>query len=258
MPLNDSNFLMWFPIAEGVFANVLPRPFVRESEVLSPVVWLVNGEVYSYYINTLGNVSLPEPLTLVHENGQSINLQVGDPLSISFPGGAHRYGSFTTPSNLPDGLVYLKIDIFRTQYLWLTTASKATDKTAIVRFRNNQRLMNFRYGYLPEDFYQVFRVRMALRGEEPEINKATYRTGTTGKTRHLYSEPRMLETIITPEYDKWGHRAIVALMEHDELFINTKPYAFVTAYKSNMNEGDVLSTGEFTVSDEDYATLHRT
>ena len=256
MPLNDSNFLIWYGPGESPFSPVLPRPFVREPEVLSPVVWLLPGENISFYLNSLDNTAPAGAVTLLHENGQTVSPVQS--LSVAqFTGGQHLYGSVTPPNNLPEGFVRLKLGNYTTQYLWLTTPERAAGLTAQVRFRNNDRLMSFRYRYLPPGFEQVFRIRLAMKSEEPETNKQTYRSSTTGKTRHLYSEPRSILTFLTPEYDHNGHRAVVAMLEHDSLLINDKPVAFAVAYKAGTTEGDALTTGEFGVSDETYSTLHR-
>lgn len=258
MPLNDSNFLIWFAAGESQFDTELPRPFVREPEVISPVVWLVPGETYTFYLNSADNYSHGEPLGLYHENGTTYNLD-GDNLatSVSFPGGAHRYGSFTVPSNIAEGLCKLGIDTYRTQWLYAAPAIKANKFSRIVRFRNDRRLQNVRYGYLDNDFYQVFRIRMAVRGEESAHEKTTYKEATTGKVRNYYSEPGMVVTLLTPEYDRWGHRAMAALIEHDYIEIGGKRYNYESAYKSNMNEGDALSQGEFSLRDDGYSTLNR-
>ncbi|GAB3783289.1 hypothetical protein GCM10028818_40970 [Spirosoma horti] len=255
MPLNDSNFLIWYPAGENQFVPSLPRPFVREPEVLSPVVWLVPGETISFYLNATDNSAPAGAIALLDEKGGS-HVVAQSLSTIDFPGGSHLYGSFTVPA-VVEGFARLTLGNLTSQYLWLSTAANAADRTAVVRFRNNDRLQNFRYRYLPDDFYQQFRIRLAVKNEEPEINKQTYRSATTGKTRHLYSEPRQIVTFQTPEYDRNGHRAIVSMMEHDTLLINGQLYAFAQAYKANSNEGDVLTTGEFAVSDENYSTLHR-
>lgn len=253
--VNDSNFLQWFAAGESQFTNSLPRPFVREPEVLSPVVWLVPGETVSFYLNTVNNYALTGIMQLRDEKGDLHDLtQTLD--KVTFPNGEHTYGTFLVP-NLPEGFARLVLAGHTTQYLWISTANNAASLTAQVRFRNDDRLFNCRWRYLPENFYQQFRIRLSMKAEEPEINKTTYRGDVTGKTRHLYSEPRQIITFITPEYDRNGHRAIVNMMEHDTLLINGNPYAFATAYKTNSNEGDVLTTGEFALSDENYATLHR-
>ncbi|GAB2582508.1 hypothetical protein [Spirosoma areae] len=253
--VNDSNFLVWFQNGESEFDSSLPRPFLREPEILSPIVWLVPGETISFYLNATDNTAPAGVLTLVDEKGVSHAL--AQTLStIEFSNGAHRFGSFTVPA-LSEGFARIKLGTLTSQYCWVSSAANAVDKTALVKFRNNDRLQNFRYRYLPPNFYQQFRIRLAVRGEEAELNKSTYRESTTGKTRHLYSEPRQIVTFLTPEYDRNGHRAMVSMLEHDSLFINGEPFAFAQAYKSNPNEGQALTTGEFSVSDENYATLHR-
>lgn len=256
MPLNDSNFLIWFSAGETQFDNELPRPFVREPEVMSPTVWLVPGETYSFWANTADNAVMTEALELVNYNGAAFALDTGGIKKITWLNGAHRIATFTVP-DLPEGFYQLQLGTRRTQMLFLTNAAKANEFSAVVKFRDNGRVLDYRWAHAPADFYQQFRVRMAVRGMEPELNKKTYTGATTGKTKHLSSQPRKMVSILTAEYDRWGHDAWIAMMEHDELFINGRPYAFGSAYKSNMSQGEALSDGECSFSDETYATLHR-
>lgn len=257
MARNSHNFLIWFDAGDNEFILPLPRPFVREPEMLSPVVWLVPGDTVSFYINTVDETVIDGNIEILKDGVATV--VVNTVTQIDFPTGSHRYGSFVVPA-LSEGFCQLKIGTALSQYCWVSTAANAADRTAIVKFRNDQRLgggTNVRWSYLPENFYQQFRIRLAMRGEEVETNKETYRESTTGKTVSLYSEARQIVSFLTPEYNYWGHRAIAGMLEHDTILINDQPYQFQTSYKSNMNEGDALSQGEFSLSDENTATINR-
>lgn len=169
MTLNDSNFLIWYDQNESQFMPNLPRPFVREPEILSPVVWLVPGEVYSFYLNSTDGSAPAGTIKLVDERGVE-QLITQELHTATFPGGSHLYGTFSVPQ-LPEGFARLKLGNYLTQYLWISTATNAAAVSALVKFRNADRLMSFRYRYLPTDFYQLFRVRLAMKTEEPEVNK---------------------------------------------------------------------------------------
>ncbi|WP_234735325.1 hypothetical protein [Tellurirhabdus bombi] len=260
MPLNDANFLMWFDEAEDPFAWEIPRPFVREPEVLSPVVWLLPGERTHIYINTVDNTPIQYNdgvgIIIYDEKGTPTLLETALYLA-EFPGGSHLYGSFVTPGGAKQGLCRLKLGNKLTQWLWVCSPEQAQQFTVLAKFRNSRRLQNIRYAYLPDDFYQQIRIRLANRGEEPAHDKEVYTEASTGKRRHYYSEPNLVTTFITPEYSRWAHRAMASLLEHDTLLLNGRKYSYDGGYKANMTEADELSTGEFTVRDESYSTLHR-
>jgi len=257
MPLNDSNFLVWFPANEAPSrSNNLPRPFEWEPDVQSPVVWLVAGDQVSFYVNTTANNALAGPLQIETEKGNLLNVPTQALATISFPEGTHTHGSFTVPAGLA-GLVRLRLGTNRTQWLWAATAQQAAPLTAIVSFRNSRRLQNIRYGYLPDGYQQRFRIRLAVGAQEPMHNKEVYTESDTGKRRHLYSEPGWVTTFLTPEYDFWGHRAMASLIEHDYITINGKEYTYQGPYKANSVSDRVLTQGEVELREEKYSTLHR-
>ena len=257
MPLNESNFLMWFRPGESQYTQLQPRPFVREPEALSPVLWWVIGETMQFYVNSTDNTPFQNAITLEHErSGNFGHFTVHSLSQIDFPNGRHTFGFVAAPE-LPEGFVRLHCGPFTSQWIWLTTAEKAAQFTAVVRFRNSRRLQNLRYGYLPTDWTQKFRIRLAVKSEESAHSKEVYTESTTGKRRHSYSEPAWLKTFITPEYDRWGHRAWSSLIEHDYIEINGQVFTYEGPYKANMTEGDSLSTGEVILRDEPYSTLHR-
>lgn len=260
MPLNDSNFLMWFndAVGEDQFTQPIPRPFVREPEMHSPAVWVVPGDALYFYYNSLLNQVLPSATIQVQYNTQPpVDLAVSEINNIDFPDGQHSYGRVVMLGNVIEGMLRLVCGNLVTQWLWMTTPEKAAIHTATVSFRNSRRLQNIRYGYLPDDFRQTFRLRLAGNTSEPEHSKEIYTEEATGKNRHYYSEPRWVTGFQTPDYDLWAHRAIASLIEHDDILINGLPYSYKTAYKSNMTNDNPYSTGEFELSDERYSTLNR-
>lgn len=256
MALNASNFLMWFSLGTSQFDTDLPRPFVREPEVMSPVVWFVPGEAYSFWVNTNDNLAMIEQLQIVSVGGAVLDLDTGGVQTITFPAGAHRIIQFTVPP-LPEGFYQLQLGDRRSQMIFLTNAAFANQFSAVVKFRDNGRVLDYRWAHAPAEFYQICRVRMAVRSIDPADEKKTYTGSTNGKTKHLFSKPRKMVSIVTAEYDQWGHDAWRAMMEHDTLFINGKPYAYGSAYRYNMSQGEALSDGDCSLSDETYATLHR-
>lgn len=259
MPLNDSNFLMWFndTAGETQFTQPLPRPFVREPEMYSPVLWVCPGDTLYFYYNSLNNTALPAATIQVQYNTQvPVNLPV-NLTNITFPDGQHTYGSVTMLGNVITGLLRLVCGNLKTQWIWMTDPATAAQHTALVKFRNPRRLQNLRYGYLPADFYQQFRIRLSAKTAEPEHNKEIYTDSATGKDRGYYSEPKWVSGIETPDYDLWGHRAVASLIEHDEIYINGLPYSYFTAYKANMVSDSPYSTGQFELHDETYSTLNR-
>lgn len=259
MPLNDANFLIWYPPSESPTKPPVARPFVQEPDVLSPVVWLLPGETYKYYLNDTGNATYADTLNLVSQSATPIAMSAQTSASITFPveggTGSHRYGSFTVPQ-APEGFYYIRMGIYCSQWLYLTTPDKAARFTAMVEFRSSERYQNFRYPHLPNNFYQKFRVRLAVKSETSQHNKEVYTEAVTGKRRHYYSEPGWVVSFQTAEYDRWGHRAIAAMIEHDEVLINGQRYSYESGYNSNMTEGDALSTGEFSMREEAYSSLH--
>lgn len=259
MALNDSNFLMWFGANESPTAPPLPRPFVLEPDVLSPVVWLVAGEEIVFYINATNNTAPSGDFFMQHERSNPQRHDLPHTIAtIDFPGGQHAHGKFTVPPGYPEGFVRFVFGAYKTQWLFMSTRERAETCTALVTFSNSgRRLQNIRYGYLPEDFAQQFRIRLAVDTEEPAHAKEVYTESDTGKRRHLYSEPGWVVGFQTPEYDRWGHRAVASLLEHNTILINGNPYTFQSPYKSNMSAGDALSTGGFELRDELYSTLHR-
>ncbi|GAB3948341.1 hypothetical protein GCM10028805_22480 [Spirosoma harenae] len=259
MPVNDANFLMWFADGESQFDLGLPRPFVREPEVLSPVVWLVPGDIVRFYINTTDNTAIGGTLLIVDEQGNGVAIAVQSLSLIDFPNGSHTYGSFTVP-NKPEGLYRLQLGDYVTQYLWMTTADSAVDKTAVVSFRNDDRLggaINTRWSYLSSAFFQTFRIRLAVDGIGNGTNKSTYTSSTSGKNKPLFSQMNRTVRFVTPEYDYWGHQAIIGMLEHDTIYINDRLLTFKEGYEPNMNRGDALSEGTFTMSDEAATTIKR-
>lgn len=256
MALNASNFLMWFSAGSTQFDTELPRPFVREPEVFSPVIWLVPGETYSTWINTTDNAAMTEKLEIVNLNGAAYDVPTDGYKTVTWYNGAHRLITFTVPV-LPEGFWQLQLGTRRTQMLFLTNPDYANQYSAIVKFRDNGRVLDYRWAHAPADFYQQYRVRMAVRSIDPADEKKTYTGSTTGKTKHLFSKPRKMVSIVTAEYDQWGHDAWRAMMEHDTLLINGKPYAYGSAYRYNMSQGEALSDGDCSLSDETYASLHR-
>jgi hypothetical protein len=255
MGINESNFFVWYLAGQSPTASDLPRPYVLEPDALSPVVWLVPGETVSFYINSFDNTAISGALALIDERNVQ-NALAGSLSTIDFPDGQHTYGSLTVPA-LSEGFYRVAIGNYLTQWVWLTTAAKANRYSAVLKFRDEGRILGFRYGYLPDDFYQQFRVRIAVKGVDPSSNKEIYRESTTGKTVHSYSEPSKVLTFVTDEYNIDGHLAMAAVLEHDTILINGLPYAFNQPYAANMTEGDSLSRGEFSLSDERFSSIHR-
>ena len=138
MPLNDSNFMMWFPAGESATGHVLPRPFMLEPESLSPVVWLVPGERMQFYINSPGNTPLNGPIRIESEADIVTALANQSLDAVFFPAGSRTYGGLTVP-NMAEGFVRFLMGTYHSQWLWLTTAAKAATYSVLVQFSNTGR-----------------------------------------------------------------------------------------------------------------------
>lgn len=218
--------------------DILDESFVTQDTRFWYPTYL-QGEQYSFYLNFDTPTSDPDfdnfKLGLYATSDNILGDRVVDELATLNKDmvSAIQYNiwaEYIIPETVADGFYCLVIydstdDSIKCQsnFIGIGASVGSNDKTVRVVYRNDQNIYNTQYENLP-DFYQRVRLPVYVINKQFESNREQYRNVSDRQIRNIRSDADELHTLQFQWLDDYAHRAICAMWEQTDVFINGNFY----------------------------------
>jgi hypothetical protein len=229
-----------------------PRSYVKDNGSYFPV--MIPGETTAFVLNANFIQEANFELRILKED-QDVSGKVADMAKAYIDDTTYQlYCSITNP-DLAKGFYRLAIYMNDSPFLvsnpvFITYQSV---NTSLVEFRHDRLLFGVHYEVLPNDFYQVFRLAISEIDRQVEYNKDQYRSISSSKLRNFLSKVDRYVKFESYYFDEIAHEAAGAMVEHDEIYINSQKYIFKTGYKADTDVLSRISKGSFELWEDDYS-----
>lgn len=213
---------------------------------------MVSGESYSFQLNFTNPISDPDFDNFklgFYRNNEGLGERVIDELGVltKVPVSLIEYNiqcEFSIPSNIVEGFYNLVIydstdDTIKAQSNAIAFGNDFCRNKYTTRaiWRNSEDIYNFRYEG-NDIFFNKFRLPILCEDIQFEDERQQYRDSTSKNYRNFNSYRSEIHLLQSHYFDQNAHRAITALYNSDEIFINGNFYVPKDNYTV---EGNVLS-----------------
>ena len=244
---NKNNFLRWSNANND--NTLLPFPQIAEPNVKCTQPILVRGEETYFYWDELSNTASGGIVGLCDLSKNVIYPVIGTLSAFTHLNGNHAIGSFTCPSDIPQGFYLLYIEVGLSEKLYSNVIEVLVDsnlisETAVFEFWDTKQIRSFKYPYLT-NFKQKFRLRYDKSNgkyfKEQEVQ--TYLSGTDktiSERSYKYFTMKILEA------DESMRDAVECMLSHSFIKVNNTFYDYKNDSGITISgEGEILANVEF-------------
>lgn len=273
MKINKYSFLRWMDAAPSSEQPEIPWSYNRDRDRLfCPIAY--PSEAMAFYIASPNDAGLnfsnfadlrvavvnATTGTVANSNAGMLEQHFLDsPTNTQY----NIYCTMVVPA-LANGIYKLRIYrntggavLLESNYIEVRNDKSTLDiQSAHFRFRHDRYLFGVEYADIP-DFYQQYRLPMALVDRQPEGDREVYREVSTGKQRTLQNYLSRWVKIELINLDADAHEAASVMFDHSSLTINGRAYTAKAAYKELTNPLHKVYKGEMELWDDEFSTVNR-